>query len=56
MRLFYPSFNIDFHVIKSFGNDIHVLYIWVLVLVDVFDECVHDFYNVGYLRLVMVKI
>ena len=41
---------------KSFGNDIHVLYVWVLVLVDVFDEWVHDFYNVGYLRLVMVKI
>ena len=32
------------------------LYVWVLVLVDVFDECVHDFYNDGYLRLVMVNI
>ena len=31
------------------------LYVWVLVLVDVFDECVHDSYN-GYLRLVMVNI
>ena len=31
-------------------------YVWVLVLVDVFDECVHDFYNDGYLRLVMVNI
>ena len=31
------------------------LYVWVLVLVDVFDECIHDFYN-GYLRLVMVNI
>ena len=32
------------------------LYVWVLVFVDVFDECVHDFYNDGYLRLVMVNI
>ena len=32
------------------------LYVWVLVLVDVFDEWVHDFYNDGYLRLVMVNI
>ena len=31
-------------------------FVWVLVLVDVFDECVHDFYNDGYLRLVMVNI
>ena len=32
------------------------LYVWVLVLVDLFDEGVHDFYNDGYLRLVMVNI
>ena len=32
------------------------LYVWVLVLVDVFDKWVHDFYNDGYLRLVMVNI
>ena len=32
------------------------LYVWVLVLVDVFDKCVYDFYNDGYLRLVMVNI
>ena len=32
------------------------LYVWVLVLVDVFDEYVHDFNNDGYLRLVMVNI
>ena len=32
------------------------LYVWVLVLVDVFDEYVHDVNNDGYLRLVMVNI
>ena len=40
----------------SIRSDIHVLYVWVLVLVDVFDEYVHDFNNDGYLRLVMVNI
>ena len=41
---------------KSFEMIFICLYIWVLVLMDVFDEWVYDFYNDGYLRLVMVNI